>query len=588
MILGAVAPLPARSVTRFAMRVGLVLAEAVDRARAGAAVREHRHGRLRGARRRHRTATPVRLRVVGELAAGARRPSGRRGRGDPHHDRRADAGRRRRDRHGRASRVRDGDDVVIDQAARPGDHVRPAGGDLDAGQPVFDAGTVLTPAHLGVLASLDVTDVACHPRPRVGVLSTGDELVESGRSRSGGSATRTGRCCSPSLAEAGCEPVDSASRATTKHELETRDRRRGGRVRRAPHERRGVGGRLRLREGRARAARRSAWVRSRGRRSRSSRPSRSRSDARCRACRCSGCPAIPVSSRVSFELFARPALRRMMGRTDSDRDPGSCHRPHRDLPPARRQAAPRPGRVRRGRPLRRERAGSRRATCSRAWPPPTVSPLPTAGRGRGRGRGPLPADCAERLSGHERGTTAPRSVAGRASSGSHGARAPAWQPQVRGGRASALGMQISRLKLVAAPWEPERTRLRGVMRCSARRARGQSANRHGDRTDGLVERPPERCARGRRAVPTCACPVAVLDRSLRPPGQGSADLDHRPLQLPLHVLHAGRGHGLAARRPSSSPTRRSPGSPGSASSGSASRRSASPAASRSCGRTSPG
>ena len=45
---------------------------------------------------------------------------------------------------------------IVDERARLGDHVRPAGGDLDAGAAVFDAGTVLTPAHLGVLASLDV------------------------------------------------------------------------------------------------------------------------------------------------------------------------------------------------------------------------------------------------------------------------------------------------------------------------------------------------------------------------------------------------------------------------------------------------
>ena len=32
----------------------------------------------------------------------------------------------------------------------------------------FDAGTLLTPAHLGVLASLDVAELLCHPRPRVG------------------------------------------------------------------------------------------------------------------------------------------------------------------------------------------------------------------------------------------------------------------------------------------------------------------------------------------------------------------------------------------------------------------------------------
>jgi molybdopterin molybdotransferase len=80
---------------------------------------------------------------------------------------------------------RDGDAVRIMHAARPGDHVRPAGGDLTAGDSVFAAGTVLGPAHIGVLASLDVREVDVVPRARVGVLSTGDELVESGALRPG-------------------------------------------------------------------------------------------------------------------------------------------------------------------------------------------------------------------------------------------------------------------------------------------------------------------------------------------------------------------------------------------------------------------
>src|SRR5205807_2004962 len=53
-----------------------------------------------------------------------------------------------------------------------------AGDDLHPGQVVVEPGTELTPAHLGVLASLGYQRVPVYPRPRVGVLSTGDELVE--------------------------------------------------------------------------------------------------------------------------------------------------------------------------------------------------------------------------------------------------------------------------------------------------------------------------------------------------------------------------------------------------------------------------
>ena len=68
--------------------------------------------------------------------------------------------------------------VEIRKAVAAGDNVRGAGDDLQAGQVVFGPGTVLGPGHLGVLASMGVRRVPVHPRARVGVLSTGDELVD--------------------------------------------------------------------------------------------------------------------------------------------------------------------------------------------------------------------------------------------------------------------------------------------------------------------------------------------------------------------------------------------------------------------------
>lgn len=70
--------------------------------------------------------------------------------------------------------------VMILAEADLGDHVRAAGGDLGAGDVVFEPGTRLRGAHLGVLASVGADVVRVFRRPRVGVLSTGDELVESG------------------------------------------------------------------------------------------------------------------------------------------------------------------------------------------------------------------------------------------------------------------------------------------------------------------------------------------------------------------------------------------------------------------------
>jgi molybdenum cofactor synthesis domain-containing protein len=72
----------------------------------------------------------------------------------------------------------DGSAVLVHQPAGAGDHVRPAGEDIASGQEVFPAGTVLGPGHLGVLASIGREKVATRGRAVVGVLSTGDELVD--------------------------------------------------------------------------------------------------------------------------------------------------------------------------------------------------------------------------------------------------------------------------------------------------------------------------------------------------------------------------------------------------------------------------
>ncbi len=73
----------------------------------------------------------------------------------------------------------DGSTVEISTPVPVGNHVRPTGDDLQPGQVVFEPGTTLSAAHLGVCTSIGVYDVPVHARPRVGVISTGDELVDS-------------------------------------------------------------------------------------------------------------------------------------------------------------------------------------------------------------------------------------------------------------------------------------------------------------------------------------------------------------------------------------------------------------------------
>jgi molybdopterin molybdotransferase len=72
----------------------------------------------------------------------------------------------------------DGTTVVIGREVEPGQFVRPPGRDVEVGDVIAPAGTVLTPAHLGVLANQGIGRVSVYPQPRVGVLSSGDELFE--------------------------------------------------------------------------------------------------------------------------------------------------------------------------------------------------------------------------------------------------------------------------------------------------------------------------------------------------------------------------------------------------------------------------
>jgi molybdopterin molybdotransferase len=73
------------------------------------------------------------------------------------------------------------DSVLILKAARPGANVRRAAEDVRRGGLVLSRGTVLRPAQIGVLASLGRAAVRVIRRPVVAVLSTGDELVEVGQ-----------------------------------------------------------------------------------------------------------------------------------------------------------------------------------------------------------------------------------------------------------------------------------------------------------------------------------------------------------------------------------------------------------------------
>ena len=70
--------------------------------------------------------------------------------------------------------------VRIEAGHRVGQNVRPVGEDIRQGEHALRAGTLLRPAHLGMLASVGVGQVSVRRRPRVAIFSTGDELRSIG------------------------------------------------------------------------------------------------------------------------------------------------------------------------------------------------------------------------------------------------------------------------------------------------------------------------------------------------------------------------------------------------------------------------
>lgn len=70
--------------------------------------------------------------------------------------------------------------VVVRIAPGVGDHVRLRAGDIHAGERVLDAGSLLSAAEVALLASFGQATIPAVRRPRVALLSTGDELLEPG------------------------------------------------------------------------------------------------------------------------------------------------------------------------------------------------------------------------------------------------------------------------------------------------------------------------------------------------------------------------------------------------------------------------
>jgi molybdopterin molybdotransferase len=98
--------------------------------------------------------------------------------------------------------------VVVPGGVKSGAHVRFRGEDIHAGEPVVTAGYVIRPAEINMLAAAGIVHVPVYRRVKVAILSTGDELVESGEIPTYGKIINSN---APALAaaviEAGGEPV---------------------------------------------------------------------------------------------------------------------------------------------------------------------------------------------------------------------------------------------------------------------------------------------------------------------------------------------------------------------------------------------
>jgi molybdopterin molybdotransferase len=77
-------------------------------------------------------------------------------------------------------------EVRVHRPAEARAHVRAAGSDVKAGDTALEAGTVLGPPQIGLLAAIGRATVLVRPRPRVVVMSTGSELVQPGEKLSAG------------------------------------------------------------------------------------------------------------------------------------------------------------------------------------------------------------------------------------------------------------------------------------------------------------------------------------------------------------------------------------------------------------------
>ena len=205
--------------------------------------------------------------------------------------------------------------IQINRQVKPSDYVRSIGEDIRAGQKIIDAGQKIRPQEIGVMAALGVSQVPVICRPRVAVLATGDELIGVEEAlRPGKIRNSNGYVQAAQIAALGAIPISLGVARDTEADVRTRlqigieldvdlfvssagvsvgayD------VVKAVLENEGNVGFWRVRM----------------------RPGKPLAYGSYHDIPYLGLPGNPVSSMVSFERFARPAILKMSGHTQLDR-----------------------------------------------------------------------------------------------------------------------------------------------------------------------------------------------------------------------------------------------------------------------------
>ena len=205
--------------------------------------------------------------------------------------------------------------VQINKPARVGEAIRKIGEDVRAGDVVFKTGALINAAGIGVLAGINARKVMSYPKLRVAMLSTGDELVIDGSELKPGQIRESNlTMLSAMIAATGCEVINLGIIEDDEQKLEATLRDVAQRCD-AIVTSGGVGqGDFDVVKIVLSRIAEMQWMQM------AIKPAKpfafgklATSDAR--VIPIFGLPGNPVSSMISFELLARPALRKMMGHT---------------------------------------------------------------------------------------------------------------------------------------------------------------------------------------------------------------------------------------------------------------------------------